>query len=88
MLLMLRFVFNAENRIFELPASYFCLQTVSDSRKENSGRTTLLKQRPTAFSDLDNDTPRVMLKRIIWTRKYLFFFFQGKQGRRTVFWCS
>ncbi|XP_074007555.1 centromere protein T isoform X3 [Numenius arquata] len=41
--------------------------TVSDSRK-NAGRTTLLKQRPTVLPDLDNDTPRVMLKRIIRTQ--------------------
>ncbi|KAM6380743.1 centromere protein T isoform 3-T3 [Pluvialis apricaria] len=44
-------------------------KTVPSSQKENnSGRTTLLKQRPTAFPDLDNDTPRVMLKRIISTQ--------------------
>ncbi|XP_035754741.1 centromere protein T isoform X4 [Egretta garzetta] len=42
---------------------------VSDSGKENnSGRTTLLKQRPTVLPDLDNDTPRIMLKRIIRTQ--------------------
>ena len=47
---------------------------MSDSGKEkNSGRSTLVKQRPTVFPDLDNDTPRIMLKRIIRTRKYLFF---------------
>ncbi|XP_009468777.1 PREDICTED: centromere protein T [Nipponia nippon] len=43
--------------------------TVSDSGKEkNSGRSTLLKQRPTVFPDPDNDTPRIMLKRIIRTQ--------------------
>ncbi|XP_074439517.1 centromere protein T [Larus michahellis] len=44
------------------------IKTVSDSRKEKAGRTTLLKQRPTVLPDLDNDTPRVMLKRIIQTQ--------------------
>ncbi|XP_013225941.2 centromere protein T isoform X1 [Columba livia] len=44
-------------------------RTVADSGKENnSGRSTLLKQRPTAFPDHDNDTPRLMLKRIIRTQ--------------------
>ncbi|XP_010163206.1 centromere protein T, partial [Antrostomus carolinensis] len=42
---------------------------VSDSGKENSSvRRTLLKQRPTVFPDLDNDTPRLVLKRIIRTQ--------------------
>lgn len=31
------------------------------------------------FPDLDNDTPRIMLKRIIQTRKYLFFQENGEQ---------
>ncbi|XP_054054515.1 centromere protein T isoform X1 [Rissa tridactyla] len=44
------------------------IKTVSDSRKEKAGRTTLLKQRPTVLPDLDDDTPRVMLKRIIQTQ--------------------
>ncbi|XP_025969004.2 centromere protein T isoform X2 [Dromaius novaehollandiae] len=44
-------------------------KTASDSRKENKfGRSTLLKQRPTMLPDLDNDTPRFMLKRIIRTQ--------------------
>ncbi|XP_064315199.1 centromere protein T isoform X3 [Phalacrocorax carbo] len=44
-------------------------KTVSDSGKENnSGRSTLLKQRPAVFPDPDNDTPRNMLKRIIRTQ--------------------
>ncbi|XP_065496901.1 centromere protein T isoform X2 [Caloenas nicobarica] len=44
-------------------------RTVSDSGKEkNSGRSTLLKQRPAVFPDHDNDTPRLMLKRIIQTQ--------------------
>uniref|UniRef100_A0A8C3KQK4 Centromere protein T n=1 Tax=Calidris pygmaea TaxID=425635 RepID=A0A8C3KQK4_9CHAR len=36
--------------------------------QKGAGRTTLLKQRPTALPDLDNETPRVMLKRIIRTQ--------------------
>nr|XP_009931930.1 PREDICTED: centromere protein T [Opisthocomus hoazin] len=41
--------------------------TVPDSGKQkNSGRSTSLKQRPAP--DLDNDTPRIMLKRIIRTQ--------------------
>ncbi|KAM6250713.1 centromere protein T isoform 3-T3 [Spheniscus humboldti] len=44
-------------------------KTASDAGNEkNSGGSTLLKQRPTAFPDLDNDTPRLMLKRIIRTQ--------------------
>ncbi|XP_068812527.1 centromere protein T isoform X2 [Struthio camelus] len=44
-------------------------EIASDSRKENNfGRSTLLKQRPTMLPDLDNDTPRFMLKRIIRTQ--------------------
>ncbi|XP_067158918.1 centromere protein T isoform X2 [Apteryx mantelli] len=44
-------------------------KTASDSIKENNfGRSTLLKQRPTMLPDLDNDTPRFMLKRIIQTQ--------------------
>ncbi|KAM7101627.1 centromere protein T isoform 3-T3 [Ciconia maguari] len=44
-------------------------KTVSDSgREKHSGRSTLVKQRPAVFPDLDNDTPRIMLKRIIWTQ--------------------
>ncbi|KAM9289550.1 centromere protein T [Morus bassanus] len=44
-------------------------KTVSDSGKENnSGRSTLLKQRLAVFPDPDNDTPRIMLKRIIRTQ--------------------
>ncbi|CAM9456358.1 unnamed protein product [Bubo scandiacus] len=44
-------------------------KTVSDSRKEtNSGRRSTVKQKPTVFPDLDNDTPRIMLKRIIKTQ--------------------
>ncbi|XP_059681059.1 centromere protein T [Gavia stellata] len=43
-------------------------KAVSDSGKKNSGRSTLLNQRPTVFPDLDNDTPRFMLKRIIQTQ--------------------
>ncbi|KAM9269030.1 centromere protein T [Cariama cristata] len=44
-------------------------KTVSDSGKEkNSRRITLLKQRPTVLPDIDNDTPRNMLKRIIRTQ--------------------
>ncbi|OPJ78043.1 centromere protein T isoform B [Patagioenas fasciata monilis] len=44
-------------------------QTVADSGKgNNSGRSTLLKQRPTACPDHGNDTPRLMLKRIIRTQ--------------------
>ncbi|XP_025941188.1 centromere protein T isoform X3 [Apteryx rowi] len=44
-------------------------KTASDSIKENNfGRSTLLKQRPTVLPDLDNDTPRFMLKRIIQTQ--------------------
>ncbi|XP_010119737.1 PREDICTED: centromere protein T, partial [Chlamydotis macqueenii] len=43
--------------------------TIPDSGKgKNSGRGTLQKRRPTVFPDLDNDTPRVMLKRIIRTQ--------------------
>ncbi|XP_075290206.1 centromere protein T isoform X5 [Opisthocomus hoazin] len=42
-------------------------KTVPDSGKQkNSGRSTSLKQRPAP--DLDNDTPRIMLKRIIRTQ--------------------
>ncbi|XP_075016934.1 centromere protein T isoform X3 [Calonectris borealis] len=44
-------------------------KAVSDSgREKNSGRSTLVKQRSTVFPDLDNDTPRVVLKRIIRTQ--------------------
>ncbi|XP_075621372.1 centromere protein T isoform X2 [Balearica regulorum gibbericeps] len=43
-------------------------KAVSDSGKEKSGRSTLVKQRPAVFPDLSNDTPRVMLKRIIRTQ--------------------
>ncbi|XP_074769249.1 centromere protein T isoform X6 [Athene noctua] len=44
-------------------------ETVSDSgKKTNSGRRSTVKQKPTVFPDLDNDTPRVMLKRIIRTQ--------------------
>lgn len=47
-------------------------QTASGPAKgDNFGRNTLVKQRPTALPDLDDDTPRVMLRRIIRTRKYL-----------------
>ncbi|XP_008940083.1 PREDICTED: centromere protein T, partial [Merops nubicus] len=43
--------------------------TASDLGKWNrSGRSTLVKQRPTALPDLDNATPRLMLKRIIQTQ--------------------
>ncbi|GAB0195740.1 centromere protein T [Grus japonensis] len=43
-------------------------KAVSDSGKDNSGRSTLVKQRPAVFPDLGNDTPRIMLKRIIRTQ--------------------
>uniref|UniRef100_A0A8C8B7F8 Centromere protein T n=1 Tax=Otus sunia TaxID=257818 RepID=A0A8C8B7F8_9STRI len=44
-------------------------KTISDSGKEtHSGRRSTVKQKPTAFPDLDNDTPRMMLKRIIKTQ--------------------
>ncbi|XP_074737428.1 centromere protein T isoform X5 [Strix uralensis] len=44
-------------------------KTVSDSGKEtNSGRRSTVKQKPTVFPDLDNDTPRIVLKRIIKTQ--------------------
>ncbi|XP_010581768.1 PREDICTED: centromere protein T isoform X1 [Haliaeetus leucocephalus] len=43
------------------------VKTLSDSGT-NSGRSTSVKQRPTGFPDLDNDTPRIMLKRIIQTQ--------------------
>ncbi|XP_040471159.1 centromere protein T isoform X3 [Falco naumanni] len=44
-------------------------KNISGSGKDkNSGRSTLVKQRPAVFPDLDNDTPRNMLKRIIQTQ--------------------
>ncbi|XP_055674821.1 centromere protein T isoform X3 [Falco peregrinus] len=44
-------------------------QNIPGSGKDkNSGRSTLVKQRPAVFPDLDNDTPRNMLKRIIQTQ--------------------
>ncbi|XP_068267336.1 centromere protein T isoform X3 [Nyctibius grandis] len=43
-------------------------KNVSDSGKEKSGTSTLMKQRPTVLPDLDNDTPRNVLKRIIRTQ--------------------
>ncbi|KAM9227982.1 centromere protein T [Leptosomus discolor] len=44
-------------------------QTVSGSGKEkNSGRSTLVKQSSAVLPHLDNDTPRIMLKRIIQTQ--------------------
>ncbi|XP_025890147.1 centromere protein T [Nothoprocta perdicaria] len=43
--------------------------TASESKKEsNFGRSILLKQRPAILPDLDNGTPRFMLKRIIQTQ--------------------
>ncbi|KAM6123732.1 centromere protein T [Phoenicopterus ruber ruber] len=43
-------------------------KTVSDSGKEKTSGSTLLKQRPAVFPDPDKDTPRFMLKRIIRTQ--------------------
>ncbi|KAM9374144.1 centromere protein T isoform 2-T2 [Phaethornis superciliosus] len=44
-------------------------KTASHSGKENrAGRSTLAKQRLPLFPELDHDTPRVMLKRIIQTQ--------------------
>ncbi|XP_042653425.1 centromere protein T isoform X2 [Tyto alba] len=44
------------------------LATVPDSgKKNNSGRSTTVKQRPTVFPDFDNDTPRTIIKRLIKT---------------------
>ncbi|KAM6409015.1 centromere protein T [Rhynochetos jubatus] len=43
-------------------------KAVSNAGKQNSGRSTLLGQRPTVFPHLDNDSPRFMLKRIIRTQ--------------------
>ncbi|XP_069724537.1 centromere protein T isoform X3 [Phaenicophaeus curvirostris] len=40
----------------------------ASGNEKNSGRSAFLKQKAAVFPELDNDTPRVMLKRIILTQ--------------------